>query len=474
MNTGSGFVLIFINKYHIHVQAFNAIVVKSSSLAFKGVYYSFIMYWSNTSAMRARISLFLALFFIVAVSPLQAEESLTWQQCVSEARQAHPDLSSALALLQQAEADKRITEGSLLPQLNLVASSQQNGTTEKGIAVSSVASYSLSAEQLLYDGHKTSNQVASNEEAIKAAKYNYNAVSANVRFILRSAFTQLLLAQDLVGLTVEIAARRQKNFRLINLYYQGGKEHIGSLHQAQADLAQAEFEVSQAERGLLLTQAKLASALGRDIHKPLRVQGSYRASDLSMVKPDLDLLAKNNPLFHQLDAKSKAARYALDVAKSAFSPQFYLSSSVERSSPDHWPFNAVDWRAGFTLSVPIYEGGSGRARVSKAMAVLSQQNAEEKSGYHQLLDALEQNWKNFQDAQRMVVVQKKQLDAATDRSFIANAQYSNGLVTFNEWVIIENNLVGAKKNFLNAEANLLIAEAQWIQAKGGGLDGQHE
>ena len=423
--------------------------------------------------MKARIYLFLALFIFVAVLPLQAEESLTWQQCVSETRRAHPDLSSALAFLQQAEADKRITEGSLLPQLSLGASFQQGGTTEQGIAASS-SSYALSAEQLLFDGHKTSNQVASNEEAIKAAKYNFNAVSANVRFALRSAFTQLLLAQDLVGLTVEIAERRQKNVRLINLYYQGGKEHIGSLHQAQADLAQAEFEVSQAERGLALAQTRLASALGRDIHKPLRVQGSYRASDLSAEKPDLALLAKNNPLFQQLDAKTKAARYAFDAANSAFSPQLSLTSSIGRSAPDHWPFNAVDWRAGFTLSVPIYEGGSGRGRVSKARAVLSQQNAQERSGYLQIFDTLEQNWKNFQDARRMVVVQKKQLDAAIDRSAIANAQYSNGLVKFNDWVIIENNLVGAKKNFLNAEANLLIAEAQWIQVKGGGLDDQQE
>ncbi len=102
---------------------------------------------------------------------------------------------------------------------------------------------------------------------------------------------------------------------------------------------------------------------------------------------------------------------------------------------------------------------------------MSQQNAEEKSGYLQLFDILEQSWKSFQDARQMVVVKKKFLDAAMERSSIANAQYSNGLIPFNEWVIIENNLVNAKKEFLNAGADLLIAEAQWIQAKGEGLDG---
>ena len=345
----------------------------------------------------------------------------------------------------------------------------QNGTT--GTGSNAALSYSLQVQQLLYDGHKTSNQVSSNREAIKATQYNYKIVSATVRSALRSAFAQLLLFQDLVGLTVEIAERRQKNVRLINLYYQGGREHIGSLRQAEADLAQAQFEVSQAKRGLVLAQTTLASALGRDVHKPLRVQGTFAVSDLSTSKPDLALLAKNHPQFQQLDALSKGARYDLESAKSAFSPQLYLTSSLGRGAFDRLPVDAVDWSAGVTLSVPIYQGGSGRAAVDKAMAFVSQQSAQEKSGFNQLINTLEQNWKNFQDARQSVVVQKKQLDAAVDRSTIANAEYSNGLLTFNDWVIIENNLVSAEKSYLNAEANLLIAEAQWIQSKGGELEG---
>jgi outer membrane protein TolC len=313
--------------------------------------------------------------------------------------------------------------------------------------------------------------ISSNEEAIKAARQNYNAVSADVRYALRAAFTELLKAQDLLGLTMEIADRRRMNVRLINLRYNGGREHVGSLGQARADLAQAEFEASQAQRGLLLAQSKLASALGRDAHTPLRVRGSFSAVRIPPGIPSFELLAKNNPLFQQLDLQRKAARYDLKAARSACSPELYLTSSVGRGTVDSVPFDAFDWNAGVTLSVPIYEGGTGRAKVSRAIAVVSQRNAEEKSGYLQILDTLEEKWKNFLDAFQMVTVKKKNLAAAIERSTISNAQYSNGLVSFNEWVIIENNLVGAKKEFLNAEAALLIAEAQWIQAKGEGFDG---
>lgn len=414
------------------------------------------------------VPLLLNLFFFIS---LQATETLTWQQCLDEAKKAHPDLYSALASIQQSEADKRITRGALLPRLTSSLSAQESGSTEKGGSSAPVYSYSLSAQQLLFDGHKTSNMISSNEEAVKAARQNYIAVSGDVRYALRAAFTELLKAQDLLGLTREIADRRRMNVRLINLRYNGGREHVGSLGQARADLAEAEFEVSRAQRGLVLARSKLASALGRDAHTPLSVRGTYSTARMPPGIPSFELLAKNNPLFQQLDLQRKAARYDLKAARSDCVPELYLTSSIGRGAVDRVPFDALDWNAGVTLSVPIYEGGIGRAKVSRAIAVVSQRNAEEKSGYLRILDTLEEKWKNFLDAFQMVSVRKKNLAAAIERSTIANAQYSNGLVSFNEWVIIENNLVSAKKDFLNAEADLLIAEAQWIQAKGEGLDG---
>ncbi len=425
-------------------------------------------------AFRVGICSLLTLLFFSVPRPLQAVELLTWQQCVSEAGKAHPDLYSALAAMQQAEADSRITGGQLLPQLSAGLTAVQNGTTEQNIGSSSAFSWSLSARQLLYDGRKTSRQVAAYKEAEKAAGHNYSAVSADVRFALRSAFTDLLKAEELVALSKEIAERRRKNFRLIGLRYQAGREHIGSLRKAEADLGESEFEVSRAERGLVLAQSILASALGRDLRSPIRVKGSFTAEEVLTVKPNLALLARESPLVQQLEARRKAVRYDLEAAKGAFSPELSLTSSIGRSSFDSLPSGDVDWNAGIELSLPIYGGGTGRAKVARAMAVVSQQNAEEKSGYLQVFDMLEESWKNFLDARQYVTVRRKFLDAAVERAAIANVQYSNGLISFDDWVIIEDNLVSAKKEFLNAGADLLIAEAQWIKAKGGGLDDQQK
>jgi hypothetical protein len=43
-------------------------------------------------------------------------------------------------------------------------------------------------------------------------------------------------------------------------------------------------------------------------------------------------------------------------------------------------------------------------------------------------------------------------------------------MNFDNWIIIEDELVRAKIAFLQAEANALLAEANWIQAKGETLE----
>jgi outer membrane protein TolC len=83
---------------------------------------------------------------------------------------------------------------------------------------------------------------------------------------------------------------------------------------------------------------------------------------------------------------------------------------------------------------------------------------------------LEQTWAALQDAVDNVEVQRKSLIATEERSNIAQAQFSTGFISYDNWTIIEDNLVNAKSAFLDAQANALLAEANWVQAKGETLE----
>lgn len=413
--------------------------------------------------------LFIGLLLPLTVTAYAEEEIvLNWNDCVREAVKNNPDLMSAEETLNQSEADKRITKSAIFPQ---ISADFEGRTSETATAKSRTDSYSfaLSGKQLLFDGFKTSKDIGGAEENIKASQYNYQAVSSNIRLDLRTAFVELLRAQELMSLTGDIATRRRQNLELIKLRHEAGREHRGSLLTAEADLSRAEFEVTQAERSISLARRQISKALGLDKIKPIKVKGEFSINEYNGTRPDFEYITDNSPFLKELTAKKEAARYGLQSAKADFFPKAYLNSSVGRVSSD-WPPEQDEWSAGISVSLPLFEGGRRFAEVSKTKSRFRQAEADARSGRDSVLVTLESTWKNLQDAVSNLSVQEKFLNATEERAKIAGAQYENGLISFDDWIIIEDNLVNARKAYLNSQADMLIAEARWIQAKGGTLE----
>ena len=110
------------------------------------------------------------------------------------------------------------------------------------------------------------------------------------------------------------------------------------------------------------------------------------------------------------------------------------------------------------------------AQVAQAKALFNQAKEDERSAKDGIVVSIEQAWNTLQDTLETVEVEKKFLNAAQERAKISEAQYSLGLIQFDNWTIIEDSLVRAKKTFLDAQTNALLAQANWIQAKGETLE----
>jgi len=306
-------------------------------------------------------------------------------------------------------------------------------------------------------------------ENIVASKQGYRFTSTTVRFRLRSAFIDLLKAQELLRITEEIYNIRRDNLELITLRYQSGLEHKGALLTAEADLAQASYGISQNKREVTVAQRELVKEMGRKYLTPMKVVGDFQVKDSAMPQPDFEKLAKNNSSLLQLIAQRRSAEFSLKSAYANFFPQLTGSVGANKSG-SHWTPRENQYNYGVGLSLPLFEGGLRTAQVAQANALVKQLVENERSTHDGIILTLQQSWAALQDATENVNVQYKVLIATQERSKIAQAQYSIGLVTFDNWTIIEDNLVRAKSSYLDAEAAALLAEAKWIQAKGETLE----
>lgn len=415
------------------------------------------------------------LFFLgICLAHSRAEEPLSWKDCIKEAMKNHPDIIFAVEAVRQSEAAKKITASGLYPQVDATASAtrERDRTVSSGNTTKSTQNsfnYGASATQLLFDARKTSDNVRAGAENIKAAQYNYKFTSAAVRFRLRSAFIDLLKSQESLNISSQIYDIRKGNLELITLRYESGIEHKGALLTAQANLSEAEFEIAQSKRSLETAQVELIKEMGRSGFLSMRAQGDFKVTDEQLAKPDFETLAKNHPSLGKLVSQKNAAAFGIKSAQADFFPK--LSAQAGASKSDSvWPPKDEQLSAGLSLSLPLLEGGLRFAQVQQAKAVYNQAVANERSSRDGIILTLRQSWAALQDALETVRVQKKFLEASEERSAIAEAQYSLGLIQYDNWTIIEDGLVSAKKAYLNAQAAALQAEAAWVQAKGETLE----
>jgi len=421
--------------------------------------------------MPVKISTICLLFLFTASCSLAAEENLTWYECLLEAAINHPDLIAAEEEIRQSEAGKRITASALFPQVdsNLNTSTARTATDTSKASIKDAYNYGVSGTQLIFDGVKTINEVNAAKENIKASKQNFRYTSATVRYRLRSAFANLLRAQEMLRITQEIYNIRRSNLELITLRYQSGLEHKGALLTAEADLAAAEYDINQADRGLEVSQRELIKEMGRPQLTLVQAKGDFKVRDSAKVKPDFVAIAKNNPSLQQVIDQKNAAEFSLRSTYGNFSPALSAQAGANKNGT-RWEPRGNQWNLGLILSMPIFEGGLRFAQIDQARGLLNQLRENERSKRDSVILTLEQAWAILQDAIDNVEVQRKRLIATEERSKIAQAQYSIGFITFDNWTIIEDNLVTAKKSFLEAQAGALLAEANWVQAKGETLE----
>jgi outer membrane protein TolC len=198
-------------------------------------------------------------------------------------------------------------------------------------------------------------------------------------------------------------------------------------------------------------------------------KGDFIVQDSAREKPDFIALAANNPTLQKLIAQANAASFNVKTAKGEFLPTITATGGADKDD-SVWPPKGNQWNIGAAVSFPIFEGGKRLADVSKANALLTKAEADERSSRDGIIQSLTDTWTSLQNALENVDVQNQFLTAADERAKIAEAQYSIGFVTYNDWTIIENNFASAKSTYLNAEAQALTAEANWIQAKGETLE----
>lgn len=394
-------------------------------------------------------------------------ESLDWKLCVREALEKNRELIAAKSSWEESLYAVRSAGSKYLPELSGSASYGRSKAGESDQSDS--YSYGLSARQMVYDGGRTSSDVGVARARADASEQSLRAASARVRYRLNTAFAGLLKAQKLVVLESDIGKRREQLTKLVRLRYEAGREHRGSLLTAEAREAEAATDREAAARSLAVAKRRLATEVGLDPGTDITATGALQVPLSGSKEPDFDALAKQTPNVLETGHEVRVALEGVRSSRASFLPSVDISASVSRSA-DEWPPRDDDWRGGVSLSLPIFRGGQRVADFSKSKSAYRRMLVVEEKQCREAAEGLQRWWVARENAIARIGVRRKFMDAALERARIAESQYTSGMLSFDNWIIIEDDAVTAEKSLLDAQVNAMVSDAEWTQAKGGTLE----
>ena len=180
---------------------------------------------------------------------------------------------------------------------------------------------------------------------------------------------------------------------------------------------------------------------------------------------DLQGLMKQTPDYAIADTQIEASRQGMKVTRSARFPSLSFDASVSTRTSNYDIYNG-SWNVGLNASMPIYTGNRLSSQVAAAKEKIIQSEMSLMDLANTLMATLQQRWNSYKDAVENEAVQKELFDAEQLRAEISSAKYKQGLLSYEDWDIIESNLINQGKTHLQRRRTSEIEQARWKNALG--------
>ncbi len=397
------------------------------------------------------------------ISDVSARD-LTFEDCARIVAQKNPEIRSARENLVAAEEVLEGTYSVFFPELSAgLSTARQSPTSIYGDPLHGV---NAQLRMNLFGGLRDLASIRQARARQAVAEATLDQTRARVSFLLRRAYAQHRYTLENRDLAERIRERRAQNERLVRALYENGRENKGSYLLSKALYDQAVFESRVARDQAVIAAQQLAHVLGEDSFD------IAPAGEIPLQNPPEGLKAEEflrEPPLHRIrKAQQNLAEAVAQGSWSGFLPSLDLTGITSNLGDRPLPDKNRQWSLGLSLTIPIFSGLSTfrdvRARAAQERAA----SADLQTTDFDILNELRQNLLTFQQSVEKWKVDLATLEAATVRATISRKRYNNGILMFEQWDIIETDLINRQKTALISKRDRIIAESAWMQSRGKG------
>ncbi len=411
--------------------------------------------------MRFCVLFFMLVFFLTSASV--HGDPLTWSDCVRETLNANSELSIEKQALRKVDTEIGIGRSGYLPSVSLQGSYSQDLSNTN---MPSVSSLGIFASQRLFPGLLNRPEEWKAQAHLEGENAHWQDTLAGVRLDLITAYAQLWFGQEWIKLAESISKRRDQNSALVYARYQAGREHKGSYLRAKIQADQAALDFQHSKRDVSVAQQTLLHIMGLPLDKAIEVASSSETVRLESPS-EFHSLAKLTPAVREAQSAYQVALASYVLTESAYLP--VLNASLSAAKTDPFTTGSSDIFGKISLSFPLFQGNRAPYDFESSKADIALSKLLIEQAYSQAYLNLNSRFVSAQEALELEHLQLSVVEAAQVRAEIARAQYNTGLLLFENWDVIESDLITQQKLKLARHRDAWIGLAQFEKTMGKGF-----
>ncbi len=397
------------------------------------------------------LPVFILLFSAQSQVRAQARQQVTFEDALQIALQRNVDLQKTRRNLDLQGTAVRSARADFLPNLNFsVNPNQQYGlafdqTAGKLVSETSESmSMGLSTGITLFDGFGNTNTLRQARSSYDAAEYSLERTRQEILSRVALQYLQVILDREQIRIQEENLSAQRQLLARIEEFIRVGSRPISELYQQEAQVAQNELQLLNAERAYQLSQVQLIQVLQLD---PL---GDYEfvappTEELSLAPRTYDLQDLFNQAYeNRADLKSQrasitASGYGVQVARASALPSLDLSGNVRTVYSSQRVFSFSDQlrdnrggSVGLSIRVPIFNRFQVQSAVERAEVQESNSRLDYQALQQRVALEVRQAHLDYLTAQKQLDVTEKQLRSAEQALAAEQERYNVGASTLVE------------------------------------------
>lgn len=405
-------------------------------------------------------------------------------ELTSLARQAlegNLDLAAALARYAQADAQMRIAESALYPQLS--GSGDASRSLSPGTARSKTPPFTssvgnrfdagLSASYVLDFWGRNQSLAEASRLGLAASRFDYDTAAVAMLASLANTYFQVLVAQDRLQIARENIRAAENVLGAIRGRIEVGTATALDLAQQETVIANLRVNIPILERQMLQQKNLVAVLVGRTPESMTIKGGRLRSLALPSVRPGLpSQLLFRRPDIAGSEARLAAAEARIVAARAAFLPNITLTGSGGLSSialRNLLRADAVALSAAASVTQPIFDGYNLQGQLDAARGSRNELLADYRRSIVTALSDVE----NALIAVRKYAEQERAQAIAVDtarRAYqITQQRLREGIIDVVTLLNTQTTLFSAQDALTLVRYQRLLAIVSLYQALGGGF-----